>query len=76
MNLVDALCVIASSYNARSPEEEQVYVRARTVVEEHAEIVMLQQRAEALCNDADQLMFGMKQIMLGARNAQERGSLQ
>ena len=40
MNLIDALCVIAASYNARSKEEEQVYKQARDLVEEHAEQVM------------------------------------
>ena len=40
MNLIDALCVIAASYNARSKEEEQVYKQARELVEEHADKVM------------------------------------
>jgi hypothetical protein len=40
MNLLDALSIIASSYNARTAEEQQVYNRARDIAEAHAEQVM------------------------------------
>jgi hypothetical protein len=40
MDLLDALSIIASSYNARTAEEQQVYNRARDIAEAHAEQVM------------------------------------
>jgi hypothetical protein len=76
MNLIDALCIIASSYNARSNEEEQVYTKAREMVEAHADTVMLKERVELLREDADQLLFGMQGLLLAARSNQGKGSMQ
>jgi hypothetical protein len=76
MNLMDALCVIASSYNARSSEEERVYNKAREMVEEHADLVMLRERTELLRSEADQLLFGMQGLLLAARASHGEGSIQ
>jgi hypothetical protein len=76
MNLIDALCIIASSYNARSNEEEQVYTKAREMVEAHADTVMLKERVELLREDADQLLFGMQGLLLAVRSNQGKGSMQ
>lgn len=53
MDLIDALCIVASSYNARSAEEERVYTMARNVVENHADKVMDTYRLEASRKNTD-----------------------
>jgi len=57
MNLIDALCIIASSYNARSAEEERVYEDARHLVEVHAERVMVLQHRENMRKEQDSELF-------------------
>jgi hypothetical protein len=74
MNLIDALCVIASSYNARSPEEERVYHQARDLVEAHADTVMLYAREEQ--HKTDQILFGTQHTLTPSRVPYEHGKLQ
>jgi hypothetical protein len=57
MNLIDALCIIASSYNARSAEEELVYEDARHLVELHAERVMTEQHRENMRREQNSELF-------------------
>lgn len=74
MNLIDALCVIASSYHARSPEEEQMYHKARDLVEAHADTVMLSAREEQ--HRTDQLLFGAQHTLTPTRLSYTHGELQ
>ena len=76
MNLIDALCIIASSYNARSKEEEQVYINARDVVEEHADTVMHRERAQDLIVEANTLVAGLESMVKASLVARSRGELQ
>jgi len=57
MNLIDALCVVASSYNLRSEAEERVYAEARLMIEVHAEQVMASQYFENQRSEQDSALF-------------------
>jgi hypothetical protein len=74
MNLIDALCVIASSYNARSPEEERVYHQARDLIEAHADTVTLRYREEQ--SKADTILFGPPGTLIASGSEYSPGALQ
>jgi hypothetical protein len=76
MNLIDALCVIASSWNTRSPAEERVYKEARELVEEHAEGVMMQKLSQALRAESDQLLVGLESFNAVSNRVLSSGAIQ
>jgi len=76
MNLIDALCVIASSWNSRSPAEERVYNAARELVEEHAETVMLREQTRAMHMESEQLLGGLEGFILASNRIRTSGELQ